>query len=434
MSARGLAIKLLLRTEKEQGYSNLLLSGALEKSGLPEIEKRLCKRLYYGVLERQITLDAVLERYSKTPPKKLESVVLQILRLGVYQLLYCGQIPPHAAVDESVRLCRSFKKARAAGFVNGLLRNFLRQGCEVPHFDDTKTEMSVQFAVPVWLLERLLQSYGAEKTIAFLGDSLEPPPLFVRRNPLRCTNAAFETAFGEKARPVPILAEAYQLSDGDLRSIPAFREGWFHVQDLSAQMCAVALGAKAGERVLDLCAAPGGKSCTIAEEMEGQGQVFAFDAAKNRLRLVQENAARLRLSNIACRCADGAVFQEDLAECADRVLCDVPCSGFGVLRRKPEIRQKAPEEIASLPALQYAILNNAARYVAPGGTLLYATCTLLPEENEGIVARFLDEHPDFLPAPLFPGPRGKLAESSTTLFPMDFGGDGFFLAKMVKGG
>ncbi len=431
MSARKTAVQLLNRTEQEQSYSNLLLDAVLSHLQLDERDKRLCTTLYYGVIERRITLDAVIGHYSKQPLKKLDMTVRNILRLGVYQLLYCDQIPQSAAVNESVKLTRSMKKSSASGFVNAVLRGFLRDDCRVPYPKDKTAAMAVQYAVPQWLLEKLLASYGAEKTAAFLKDALEPAPRFIRRNPLACTAQQLESAMGDTIEAVDFLKNAYRLRSGDIRQMEAFQKGWFYVQDISSQLCALLLDAKPGETVLDLCAAPGGKTCTIAAGMADSGKVFAFDMAAHRVKLIAENTRRLGLKNVTARQGDATEFQSELMG-ADRVLCDVPCSGIGVLRRKPEIKEKTQDELNDLPSLQLRILENGARYVKTGGILQYSTCTVLPEENEQVVKTFLMRHPEFVLEPLMPSLGKEFEASMLTMLPEMFGGDGFFVAKMKR--
>lgn len=430
MSARKLAVQLLNRTEQEQSYSNLLLDSALSQSQLDDRDKRLCASLYYGVIERRITLDAVISHYSKQPLRKLDCTVRNILRLGIYQLLYCDQIPSRAAVNESVKLTKTCRKASASGFVNAVLCGFLRDECKVPYPKGKKAAMAVEYAVPQWLLEKLLDAYGEETTRAFLADALQPANRFIRQNPAACTGAELEQALGDAVSPTN-LPGAYELHTGDIRKLPEFRKGWFYVQDLSSQICALALGAKPGETILDLCAAPGGKTCTIAAGMAQSGMVYAFDLAAHRVKLIQDNVKRLGLQNVTASQGDAAEFREEYAG-ADRVLCDVPCSGIGVLRHKPEVKEKSPEDLAQLPQLQLAILENGARYVKPDGILQYSTCTILKEENENVAKAFLQKHPEFVPEPVYPELGGALAEPMVTILPEMFGSDGFFVAKFRR--
>lgn len=433
MQARELVIQLLNRTEAGESYSNLLLDTTLARTDLDVRDRNLCKLLYYGTLKRRITLDAVLEKYVRKSLKKLDLTVHNILRLGIYQLLYCDQIPQHAAVNESVQLTKSFRKSNASGFVNAVLRNFLRDDCQIPYPEDPIQAMSVKYAAPIWLIERLLSMYGEDRTRNFLADTLQTPPCYIRRNPICCTAAQLEQALGNKISAVSILPDAYLLRNSeDLRQMTEFQSGWFYVQDLSSQLCAVALDAKPNETVLDLCAAPGGKTCTAAIQMQQSGTVYAYDVAENRLQLIQDNVRRLHLQNVVVRKANATQFQSIWEQKADRVLCDVPCSGFGVLRRKPEIKYKTMESIQDLPKLQLQILENGARYVRPGGILQYSTCTIFLEENENVVQQFLDAHAEFQLEPIAPQVDPRLQEGQVTMLPEMYGGDGFFIAKFRR--
>lgn len=427
MNIRKLVVQLLDRTEQEKSYSNLLLDAALSQFTLEERDKRLCACLYYGVIERKITLDAVITHYCK---RKLDRTVRNILRLGIYQILYCNQIPSRAAVNESVKLTKSCRKSSASGFVNAILRGFLRDECRIPYPKEKKAAMAVAYAVPEWMLEKLLDAYGEETTRAFLEDALEPAPRYIRHNPTSCTVEELKQAMGKKIVALD-LQGAYLLQSGNIRKLPAFQKGWFYVQDLASQICALAIDAKPGETVLDLCAAPGGKTCTIAAGMAQTGKVFAFDLIPHRVKLIEENVKRLGLQNVRAIQGDATKFYPEYAG-ADRVLCDVPCSGIGVLRRKPEIKEKSPEELQGLPEIQLAILENGAKYVKPGGILQYSTCTVLPEENAQIVQRFLQNHPEFTCLPVCEKWDGVFSECMVTLWPKDFGSDGFFIAKMRR--
>lgn len=432
MQGRKLAVQLLDQTEQAGSYSNLLLDHALHQVQMEQKEKNLCTVLFYGVLTRRITLDAVLVKYSKKPVAKLDTTVRNILHVGLYQILYLQHIPNRAAVDESVKLTKQCRKASAGGFVNAVLRAFLRDEKQIPLPKQKKQALSVQYAAPIWLVELLIQTYGEAEAISFLENALQPPPLTIRRNPLLATEEQLMDALaGHGIQKHSFVKDAYLLSGGNIRNCRAFQEGWFHVQDAASQLCCMALGAKAGETVLDVCAAPGGKTCTIAEHMQGTGQVMAFELQPNRVPLIVKAAERLHLQNVTAEQGDATVFRADLPQ-ADRVLCDVPCSGIGVIRRKPEIRYKKPESFADLSKIQAAILETAARYVKVGGTLLYSTCTIRPEENAQVVQQFLSQHNAYASQPVLPELGGKWSESMVTLLPSDCNSDGFFLAKMQR--
>lgn len=433
MSARKTAVTLLIQREKTQGYSNLMLDNALSKSELDIRDKRLCAALCYGVLERQLTLDYVIRKYSKKPPEKLDSAVLQILRTGLYQLLYMEQIPDTAAVSESVKLAKKFRKTSASGFVNAVLRSFIRDDKKIDYPEEPVQKASIVYSIPEWMVKKLFDSLGEKETLGFFEDAQGVPPLTIRRNPLIITEEALLSELAEYGiERHSYVYDAYILKNGgNIRENKVFKKGGFHVQDVASQLCAMALDAKENMTVLDLCAAPGGKTFTIAEHMNGKGKVYAFDLFEQRAGLIAKGAERLHLQNVCAKQGDASVYNDALPK-ADRVLCDVPCSGIGVMRRKPEIRYKSEEELKGLSKVQMAILENAARYVKPGGILLYSTCTILKEENEQVAEAFLLSHPEFEEVPLLPELNEKLSGSMITLLPSLFGSDGFFMAKFRR--
>lgn len=433
MSARKTAVTLLIQREKTQGYSNLMLDNALSKSELDIRDKRLCAALCYGVLERQLTLDYIIRKYSTKSPEKLDSAVLQILRIGLYQLLYMEQIPDNAAVSESVKLTKKFRKTSAAGFVNAVLRNFIRDDKKINYPDNDIFKTSVMYSVPEWLVKKLFEHYGQKIACEFLKDSLNAPPLTIRRNPLIITEEELVIKLESKGiEKHPHVPDAYILRNGgNVRENEVFKNGGFHVQDIASQLCAMAVDAKENMTVLDLCAAPGGKTFTIAQHMNGNGRIYAFDLFEQRAAMIKKGADRLHLQNICAKQGDSSIYNGELPM-ADRVLCDVPCSGIGVIRRKPEIRYKSEKELELLPQIQMAILENASRYVKPDGILLYSTCTILKEENEMVAEKFLLSHPEFEKVPLLPELHEKLSSSMITLMPSLFGSDGFFMAKFRR--
>ena len=402
MNPRQITAAALLQVERQGAYSNLTLEPFFARESPSPQDRAFASALFYGVLERQITLDWHLSHYSKTPIAKLDPLPRAALRLGALQLMFFPSVPPAAAVSQSVDLTRALGAPRAAGFVNGVLRQMARQGCAAPPPKDKLTALSVEYSVPSPLIQLWRKAYGHQNALQILQGSRGPAPVFVRVNTVHTTLPALRarlTQEGIPSQPVPGVPDALLLPDpGRIDAIPAFRDGLFHVQDISSQLCAAALDPRPGMDVLDLCAAPGGKTFTIAQRMANQGRILARDLHPHRLRLVEEGAARLGLTCIETAPGDAREFAPALAEGFHRVLCDVVCSGFGTLRRKPEIRYKPLESIAGLPELQYGILATAARYLKPGGRLVYSTCTLNPAENEAVVERFLAEHPDFAPA------------------------------------
>ena len=419
---RQLAFKTLQRVLKDASYSNLSIAGALRSEDLSGADKSFFTTLVYGVLERKLTLDYNLEQYLKQPLKKLNPNAYIALLMGAYQLLFLEKVPAHAAIDESVKLARKNGAGFAAGLVNAVLRKVDAAGLVLPE-ETAENYLSVRWSVPQPLLDLWLDAYGKETTEAFLEASFGPRPLTVRVNTTKTSVEALQKRLGEEgiaSEPHRFAEDALVLYDaGDLERLDSFREGLFHVQDAASQLCCANLAPEPGDVIFDLCAAPGGKSCTLAERMEDKGVVRAFDLHEKRVGLIRKNAARLGLSCIESAVGDATVFSAEYG-LADRVLCDVPCAGFGDLGRKPEVRFKDPGLVDNLSPLQYDILNNGERYLKPGGRLVYSTCSLDRTENEDVTARFLAEHP------------GMTLLFEKTYFPQDYDCDGFYNAVFEK--
>lgn len=426
-------VQTLIRVTGTQSYSNLALDSA--RSRLDAGDARLCKALFQGTLERMITLDACIAAHSSRPVGRLDLPVLCVLRCGIYELLYM-HTPESAAVNLWTECVKKLRKVSAAGTVNAVLRGFLRGGKKIPLPQEKTAALSVEYSIPKELADMLLCENDLQSVTAFLADALGEPPIYVRRNPLRCTEQQlFAHCALEPVADIPCAYRAkaeFRSQLGSMAEDAQMRaEGWFHVQDLASQLCCLALDAQPGETVLDVCAAPGGKTFTIAEMMQNKGRVFAYDLHENRVNLIRKGAKTLGLSVISASAGDARETEKPQA---DRVLCDVPCSGYGVIRRKPEIRYKSLAETAGLPEIQYEILEAAANAVKPGGVLVYSTCTVLKRENEDVVRRFLTAHPAFhteKPWQDMPALAGYAGEM-TTLFPQMLGSDGFFICKMRK--
>ncbi len=429
--ARYLAVKLLCKTFGSRSYSNIQLNSALGSADMEPREKKLCSAIYYGVIERKLTLDHIIGGLSSRPLSKLDDSVLNILRSGIFQILYMDGIPDNAAVNESVELAKSMKKTSASGMINAILRNFIRSGKEIKLPEDEIQKASIKYSAPCGLVTSLIDDYGREYAEDLLEAALGKPDISVRRNPLKCTDEKFLTALGGiSAEKSEILENCYHLDCGDPAELSAFRDGLFHVQDLSSQLCCEALAPSESDLVLDICAAPGGKTFTMAEMMNGKGNIFAFDLHEKRVRLIRDGAARLGLENISASAGDASKFNPELPAFT-KILCDVPCSGIGVIGRKPEIKYKNISDFSGLPEIQYAIADNAVRYLAPGGEMVYSTCTLRRAENDNICDRLLAEHPELEPC-ILGGIAGKKFGCRASIFPMHFGSDGFFIAKFRK--
>lgn len=428
---REICLKLLVSTEKNSSYSNIALDKVLLKySLLKDVDRRFITALYYGVIERKISLDAVISKYSNRPLDKLSDAVRNILRMGIYQLLYMDSVPDNAAVNESVALTKVNKNPAVSGFVNALLRSFIRDGKVLPKTGDKITDLSVEYSCPVWLVEMWLKDYGEDVLMTMLKSSVGRPPVSVRLNTCKFTESEILSeleADGIKYKLSDKLEGCCELIGcGSVEKLSAYEKGMIHVQDISCQLCASLLGAKAGNVVLDMCSAPGGKAFTIAEIMGDKGRVLAFDLHANRVRLIAEGAKRLGLDSIEAKTNNAKIHSEDIPM-ADAVLCDVPCSGLGVIRRKPEIKYCDRNAIAGLPVVQRDILSASAAYVKNGGTLVYSTCTLNRSENDETAEWFLKNNPDFEPVKL-----DGFTDYKISLTHDIMGGDGFFIAKFRR--
>ena len=425
MTPRSLAYDLLGRSEKSKQYSNIALDHALEKSGLSHADKRLASALFYGVTERRITLDYRISQLSARPVSELDDEVLCALRIGLYQLMYLDRIPAHAAINETVGLC----KKRFSGFVNAILRAHTREPFVLPSREDAAEYLSVSCSVCKELCERFISIFGVDEAERVLNGFFGVSDTTLRVNTLRTSRETLAQKL-EDATPTDISPAGLYVK-GSVRELYGFSEGLFFVQDQASQICVEALDAREGELMLDICACPGSKSFGSAIKMNGKGRIIAFDLHENKLSLVRESAKRLGIDVIETSAMDGRTPIPELFGKADRVLCDVPCSGFGVLGKKPELRYKSPEESARLPEIQRAILDNASRYVKVGGTLVYSTCTLLPEENQQNIQEFLARHPEFSLAPWSVGSL-EVSSGMITLMPHIHNTDGFFIAKLIR--
>ena len=429
-TARQAAFLLLKKMQKDAAYSNLLLENASLLGSLSRRDRALATALVYGVIERRLTLDYQLSQYLSKPLSKLSPEAVCVLRLGVYQLLFLEKIPSSAAINESVKLAKKYC-AYASGLCNAVLRKVSQQGLVLPQ-ETAEDYLSVKYSCPQWLIDQWTRDYGEETARGILAHSFAAQGFTVRVN----TNKTGAQALLRRLEEEGVTAETTDQS-GLLKllnlpcrvdELPSFKDGLFHVQDKASMLCALSLDAKKGERVFDLCAAPGGKTFTVAEEMENSGEVLAFDLYAHRTALIESGAKRLGLSCVKAAQGDASAFDAALGQ-ADRVLCDVPCSGLGILRQKPEVKWKDPATLQNLPALQLKILSTGAQYVKNGGRLIYSTCALSRAENEDVCAAFLKDHPAFQPVPALPA----LSEKAfLTLFPQQHDCDGFFIAAFRK--
>lgn len=441
MDAREVALLSLNACQRQGGWSDNILKKQLSQAGLDSRDGALATQLCFGVLQNQLLLDFYLSKFSNLPLKRMEGKVVQALRLGAYQMLFLTKIPHSAAVNRSVEMTRTHcKNPRAPGMVNGILRSLERNLDNLPTIPQTDpvSYLSVLYSTPEWLVKEFLLTLGEGETAKLLAANNTRPPITAMVNTVKTTPEALMEELKEErveAQPHPWLEDCLILSKtGDLERLKAFQEGLFYIQDPASRLAVQAAGAKPGMRVLDCCAAPGGKSFAAAIAMENQGEVISCDLHPHKKKLIQAGADRLGLSMVKPMTADGKVFRPEWEEAFDLVLVDAPCSGLGVIRKKPDIRYKDPEPLAGLPEIQKAILDNAQRYVRPGGVLLYSTCTVLCRENEQVAEDFLARHPDFKGEDFtLPGAIGTSEGGMMTLWPHRHGTDGFFICKLRKG-
>ena len=435
-NSRKTALKILLKIEQEGAYSNIALNNGIKQDGLKGIEASFCSALVYGVLERKILLDFIIRQYTNIRLKKIETEVLEILRMAVLQLLFMDKIPESAAVNESVKLAKSMKLNKASGFINGVLRSMLREECryKLPDKDKEKIRYySVVYSVPEELVKLWISSYGEENAVCIMESTMGRAKLTVRVNTLKTDKAELKASLeksGVLCSESNISENALLLADtGSVEAKEEYRKGLFHVQDIASQICCEVLAPESGMMVYDFCSAPGGKAFTMAQLMNGEGSIKAFDIYEHKVRLINNGAYRLGIKNISAEVRNA--LEKDDMPLADRVLCDVPCSGLGIIRRKPEIKYKENPGFKELPQLQYEILCNCSRYVRKGGRLVYSTCTLNPGENEMNVKRFLSEHLEFQPLniTLNSGIIKKIDNmgNAVTLLPGE-NNDGFFIS------
>ena len=433
MNVRRAAYELLKTIERSGQYSNIALDSAIKKNGITGKDRGLFTALVYGVIEKKLTLDYIIDALAEKP-EKIEPEVRILLRLGLYQLMFLDKIPAHAAVNESVSLSR----ASGRSFVNAILRSYMRKKDELA-FPDKQREpyryLSVKYSFAEWICERLCAEYGTDEAEAYLTSLSSPPSMTLRVNTEKISREELQkkiNASGIEASPCRHSPFGISLSgSAPLSDIPGFDFGEFFVQDEASHICVAALSPTENTKLLDACACPGGKSFSAAIEMKNQGEIFSFDLHKNKLSLIESGAKRLGLDIIKTREQDGRVFVPELEGYFDSIICDVPCSGLGVMAKKPEIRYKDKGAVDALPDIQYAILDNTSRYIKAGGTLVYSTCTTLRAENEDNVKRFLEAHTDFEAIDFTVGDITS-KDGMLTLLPHIHGTDGFFIAKLQK--
>lgn len=448
ISAREIALEVLKAVEGEGSYASLALNRIMEKHRPGKLDRAFATELAYGTLRFLKTIDWVLGQFVKQPLSAQTASIRNILRLSVYQLMHMDKVPVSAACNEGAEMARKHGHPGAVKFVNGVLRGISRRMSELKFPDlaeDPVGHISIKYSHPVWMVERWVREFGPEETILLCRSNNMPAANTVRVNTLKITRDELIERLNKEglaAKETSCAPEGVKLEGFlSIGSMAAFREGLFQVQDESSMLAGRALAPAPGSTVIDACSAPGGKTTHLAQLMEGQGKIIAIDVHPHKLALIKENSTRLGINIIRELAGDAAKMPEEYSNSADYVLVDAPCSGLGVLGRRPDARwRKEPGQIAELVKLQAKILDSASRCVKDNGVLVYSTCTITREENLGQVEDFLAKHPEFvledlrpmLPENLDSG--GTMAAGYLQLLPHRHGMDGFFIARMRKEG
>lgn len=439
MNAREAAFKILCDIEIDKNYSNMAINKIFKNEKINDKDKGLATELVYGVIENRKYLDFIINKLSKIKVKKMSSFVKIILRMGTYQILFLDSIEDYAAVNETVKLASKYD-GKSKGFVNAILRNEIRQKRTIKYIDieDPIRRLAVKYSYQQWIVEDWVKSFGIEFAEELLEALNERPDLYVRTNTLKTDRDSLLKEFekeGIKAHKALFPEEAIMVENfKGIENSRLYKEGLFTVQDISSMLVAKVVAPKEGDMVLDVCSAPGGKSTHMAELMKNTGKIVSRDVFEHKIKVIKAAAKRLGIKNIEAEEFDAANLDENSIEKFDCVLTDVPCSGLGIIRRKPEIKYKAKEELVDLPKIQSKILENASKYVKINGTLVYSTCTVQDCENIEVVEKFLKENPNYELVPIegINVDPDEQEKGYIKIYPNVHGMDGFFIAKMKR--
>ncbi|WAW14232.1 16S rRNA (cytosine(967)-C(5))-methyltransferase RsmB [Peptostreptococcus equinus] len=445
MTARKLAYRVLMDIEINKNYSNISLNSFLRDSKLNDSDRGFTTELVYGVLENKIYLDYIINQYSKIKVKKMAHSVKIVLRMGVYQLIFLQGSKDYASINESVKIIKKIDY-KSSGFVNAVLRNIARDKEKIRVLkEDSIENISIKYSFERWIVEKLVEQYGFNEAIDIVKSLSLKPRIYLRINMLKKNEFnSFEDLKKyiiselekEKisVREVEDVNEALEVEN--IKSIEdniLFRNGYISVQDLSSMMVAKALNPNKDVKVLDVCAAPGGKSMHICEMLENSGQVISCDIYKHKIKLIKSYVKRLGVKNNICSISDALKLDQNKLDSFDYILCDVPCSGMGIVRRKPEIKYKKEEDLQELPKIQYNILENASKYLKKGGVIIYSTCTIFKEENIDIINKFLENNKEF-ELDIINNLEfiNKYENAYINILPNKVKMDGFFICRMKK--
>lgn len=430
---REIALKTLYKIDKDGAYSNIELNEEIRQNrqNLTEKDIGLISEITYGVTTWRLTLDEIIKKYSKIRLKKISPWILNILRMGIYQIIYLDKIPKSAAVNESVNLAKRYGHSSSSNFVNAILRKIEKKDYEdFFQIKDDVERISKTTSMPEWIIKELLKNNNVKEVEQICKNSNLKPKITIRVNNLKITkNELINILEKENIEYKELNKEDYLFDDflilnkiKNIENLDLFKNGYFTIQDISAGLTAKILNPKPGEQVLDACSAPGGKTTYLAELMENEGNIEAWDIHEHRTKLVQQNAKRLGISIITTKVKDASTYDESLKEKFDKILLDVPCLGIGVIKRKPDIKwQRKIEDVQKITKIQKKILENCSKYLKPGGELVYSTCSIFKEENEDIIYEFLIKNKGF-----------NLVQNSNINIIPDEEKDGFFICKLYK--
>ncbi|GAA0707928.1 16S rRNA (cytosine(967)-C(5))-methyltransferase RsmB [Paraclostridium ghonii] len=439
MNARELAFKTLYDIERNKNYSNMSINKNFKNINISDQEKGLATELIYGIIENKYYLNYIIDKLSKIKSKKMSTYVKISLWLGIYQILFLDSIKEHAAVNESVSLIKKYDK-KSSGFVNAILRNVLRNKETIMDIDKANIEdfLSIKYSYNPWIIQKWIKVFGEDFTRDLLESNSEKPNLYIRTNTVKISRDELIEKLksqGVICSKVNGIDEAIIVKNlKNIENNKLFKEGFFTVQDISSMLVGKVTNPKEGSLVLDMCSAPGGKTTHLATLMNNSGQVIARDVFEHKLKLINNTVKRLGLKNIEVENFDALKIDENSIDKFDYVVSDVPCSGMGIIKRKPEIKFKKEEELKELPIIQSEILNNASKYVKVGGCLIYSTCTIHDEENIDIVNEFLKNNENF---ELVPIDEVKIDldnqyKGYIKIYPNIHGMDGFFISKLKR--
>ncbi len=430
------AVKMLLDIEKNHSYVNIEMNNLRKQSVFSPVDVRFIGELVNGVIKRKITLDYVISKYSSTKLNKISPFVLAVLRTGIYQILYMDKVPASAAVNESVKIIKNSSVSRLSGYVNAVLRCVT--GEEIKNLDlSDENNISVLHSMPLWIVRRWISTFGRDFAINLISSMNEKANVIIRRNPKVSSETLAETLRNEginvsmfKLPDFPDFDYCFEIESMDdlITNTDSFKNGDFYIQDPAAALVSYILSPEPDDKIIDMCSAPGGKSIFASELMSNSGEIIAFDIYEHKLQLINDNIRRLSIKNIKAMLQDATQFNVKYENYADKIICDVPCSGLGIMRKKPDIRYSRNEEdISALSMLSLSILENASKYLVNGGTLVFSTCTIEPEENENTINEFLNKHREFKPFPF-----SKNGEYYKTFYPHIDKTDGFFVCRLKK--